>query len=143
MMRTVRSALCLNCWLQVGFGEAGAEVIADNIKSGGGWGASSASPWGFGEAAAFIAVHRFGSIMQTRCCCVCVNATRRWRAGPHFLSAAPLLSRPFLSWAGDLNPMVPGRKVAAIFGFCDIRSFTGGFYCLLDALSWLGLTADN
>ena len=27
---------------------------------------------------------------------------------------------------GDLNPMVPGRKVAAIFGFCDIRSFTGG-----------------
>ena len=46
---------------QVGFGEAGAEVIADNIRSG-----------------------------------------------------------------GDLNPMVPGRKVAAIFGFCDIRSFTGG-----------------
>jgi hypothetical protein len=45
----------------VGFGEAGAEVIADNIRSG-----------------------------------------------------------------GDLNPMVPGRKVAAIFGFCDIRSFTGG-----------------
>ncbi|KAI7843293.1 hypothetical protein COHA_003125 [Chlorella ohadii] len=45
--------------LSVGFGEAGAEVIADNIKSG-----------------------------------------------------------------GDLNPMVPGRKVAAIFGFCDIRSFT-------------------
>ena len=27
---------------------------------------------------------------------------------------------------GDLNPMVPGRKVAAIFGFCDIRCFTGG-----------------
>lgn len=47
--------------LQVGFGEAGAEVIADNMRSG-----------------------------------------------------------------GDLNPMVPGRKVAAIFGFCDIRSFTGG-----------------
>lgn len=45
--------------LSVGFGEAGAEVIADNIRSG-----------------------------------------------------------------GDLNPMVPGRKVRAIFGFCDIRSFT-------------------
>jgi class 3 adenylate cyclase len=45
--------------LSVGFGEAGAEVIADNIKSG-----------------------------------------------------------------GDLNPMIPGRKVRAIFGFCDIRSFT-------------------
>jgi len=45
--------------LSVGFGEAGAEVIADNIKSG-----------------------------------------------------------------GDLNPMIPGRRVRAIFGFCDIRSFT-------------------
>lgn len=45
--------------LSVGFGEAGAEVIADNIKSG-----------------------------------------------------------------GDLNPMVPGRRVTAIFGFCDIRQFT-------------------
>ena len=45
--------------LSVGFGEAGAEVIADNIRSG-----------------------------------------------------------------GDLNPMIPGRKVRAIFGFCDIRSFT-------------------
>mmetsp|Transcript_67151 Transcript_67151/g.212609 ORF Transcript_67151/g.212609 Transcript_67151/m.212609 type:complete len:594 (-) Transcript_67151:201-1982(-) len=26
--------------------------------------------------------------------------------------------------AGDLNPMVPGKKVFAIFGFCDIRQFT-------------------
>ena len=25
---------------------------------------------------------------------------------------------------GELNPMVPGRKVNAIFGFCDIRQFT-------------------
>jgi len=25
---------------------------------------------------------------------------------------------------GDLNPMVPGRKMCAIFGFCDIRQFT-------------------
>lgn len=25
---------------------------------------------------------------------------------------------------GDLNPMVPGNKVMAIFGFCDIRNFT-------------------
>lgn len=45
--------------LSVGFGEAGAEVIADNIRSG-----------------------------------------------------------------GDLNPMVPGRRVRAVFGFCDIRNFT-------------------
>ena len=45
--------------LAVGFGDAGAEVISDNIKSG-----------------------------------------------------------------GDLNPMIPGHKVIAIFGFCDIRQFT-------------------
>mmetsp|Transcript_2370 Transcript_2370/g.8710 ORF Transcript_2370/g.8710 Transcript_2370/m.8710 type:complete len:629 (+) Transcript_2370:185-2071(+) len=25
---------------------------------------------------------------------------------------------------GELNPMVPGRKMVAIFGFCDIRQFT-------------------
>lgn len=45
--------------LSVGFGEAGAEIIANNIKSG-----------------------------------------------------------------GDINPMLPGRRVRAIFGFCDIRNFT-------------------
>lgn len=26
--------------------------------------------------------------------------------------------------AGDLNPMIPGNKVMAVFGFCDIRNFT-------------------
>lgn len=26
--------------------------------------------------------------------------------------------------SGDVNPMVPGQKVMAIFGFCDIRQFT-------------------
>lgn len=57
----------------MGFGEAGAEVIADNMRSG-----------------------------------------------------------------GDLNPMVPGRKVAAIFGFCDIRSFTGEASLALVML-WAGL----
>ncbi len=25
---------------------------------------------------------------------------------------------------GSLNPMIPGRKMMAIFGFCDIRQFT-------------------
>ena len=45
--------------LAVGFGDAGAEVIGDNIKSG-----------------------------------------------------------------GDLNPMVPGHRITAVFGFCDIRNFT-------------------
>lgn len=25
---------------------------------------------------------------------------------------------------GDVNPMIPGHKVMAIYGFCDIRNFT-------------------
>ena len=25
---------------------------------------------------------------------------------------------------GDVNPMIPGKKVVAIYGFCDIRNFT-------------------
>ena len=25
---------------------------------------------------------------------------------------------------GDVDPMIPGTKVVAIFGFCDIRNFT-------------------
>lgn len=25
---------------------------------------------------------------------------------------------------GDVNPMLPGSKIIAIFGFCDIRNFT-------------------
>lgn len=45
--------------LAVGFGEAGSEIIADNIKKGGG-----------------------------------------------------------------VDPLVPGKKILAIFGFCDIRNFT-------------------
>ena len=24
---------------------------------------------------------------------------------------------------GDLNPMIPGKKIFAIYGFCDIRNF--------------------
>ena len=25
---------------------------------------------------------------------------------------------------GEINPMLPGQKIIAIFGFCDIRNFT-------------------
>jgi len=25
---------------------------------------------------------------------------------------------------GDVNPMIPGRKIYAIFGFCDIHNFS-------------------
>lgn len=50
---------CVSSLMAVGFGDAGAEIIADNMRSG-----------------------------------------------------------------GDLNPLVPGQKVMAIFGFCDVRQFT-------------------
>ena len=26
--------------------------------------------------------------------------------------------------SGSVDPMIPGKKVLAIFGFCDIRNFT-------------------
>ncbi len=31
---------------------------------------------------------------------------------------------------GDINPMIPGKKVYAIFGFCDIRQFALVTECL-------------
>lgn len=32
--------------------------------------------------------------------------------------------------AGELDPMVPGKKITAIYGFCDIRQFTDTTECL-------------
>lgn len=29
-----------------------------------------------------------------------------------------------MSRGGDVDPMLPGKKMMAIFGFCDIRNFT-------------------
>jgi hypothetical protein len=29
-----------------------------------------------------------------------------------------------MSRGGDVDPMIPGKKMMAIFGFCDIRNFT-------------------
>ena len=29
-----------------------------------------------------------------------------------------------MALGGDVNPMLPGQKIIAIFGFCDIRNFT-------------------
>lgn len=34
--------------------------------------------------------------------------------------------------AGDLNPMMPGKKIHAVFGFCDIRRFTDATECLCE-----------
>jgi hypothetical protein len=29
-----------------------------------------------------------------------------------------------MAGGGEINPMMPGQKIIAIFGFCDIRNFT-------------------
>ena len=29
-----------------------------------------------------------------------------------------------MAHTGDVDPMIPGHKVVAIFGFCSIRNFT-------------------
>lgn len=29
-----------------------------------------------------------------------------------------------MSKGGDVDPMLPGKKIVGIFGFCDIRNFT-------------------
>lgn len=29
-----------------------------------------------------------------------------------------------MSGGNSINPMLPGKKVMAVFGFCDIRNFT-------------------
>ncbi len=29
-----------------------------------------------------------------------------------------------MAHTGDVDPMIPGNKVVAVFGFCDIRQFT-------------------
>ncbi len=63
--------------MAVGFGDAGAEIIADNMRSG-----------------------------------------------------------------GDLNPLVPGQKVTAIFGFCDVRQFTDTTEILQVLAQLRALTSD-
>lgn len=35
-----------------------------------------------------------------------------------------------MSGGGELDPMIPGKKMTAIFGFCDIRQFTDTTECL-------------
>ncbi|PFH34891.1 adenylate and guanylate cyclase catalytic domain-containing protein [Besnoitia besnoiti] len=45
-------------------------------------------------------------------------------------AGASIIGRNMRSGDGDLNIMIPGEKVQAIFGFCDIRSFTEITECL-------------
>ena len=50
---------------------------------------------------------------------------------------------------GDVNPMIPGRKIFAIFGFCDIHNFSVAnevlqevFYINQDILGFVNEIAD-
>jgi len=38
--------------------------------------------------------------------------------------AGSSISASSMTSGGELNPMQAGRKVHAVFGFCDIRNFT-------------------
>ena len=48
-----------------------------------------------------------------------------------------------LSSGGDLNPMMQGKRIYAIFGFCDIRSFTDSTEVLkTEVLTFVNQIAD-
>jgi hypothetical protein len=37
---------------------------------------------------------------------------------------------------GELDPMIPGKRMVAIFGFCDIRQFTDATEVLQVRVGW-------
>ena len=51
-------------------------------------------------------------------------------------AGAEIIAKSF-SNDGELDPMVPGIRVHAIFGFCDIRDFTVSFISSLKSRSSL------
>lgn len=45
-------------------------------------------------------------------------------------AGAEIIGKNMKTGTGKLNPMVPGKKITAIYGFCDIRQFTDTTECL-------------
>lgn len=45
-------------------------------------------------------------------------------------AGAAIIGKNMASGSGKLNAMVPGKKITAIYGFCDIRQFTDTTECL-------------
>lgn len=39
-------------------------------------------------------------------------------------AGSTVIARNICKGDGDVNPMIEGNKIIAIFGFCDIRNFT-------------------
>ena len=62
-------------------------------------------------------------MFQTKILEKCINKICRLLA-VGFGEAGGEIIAANLANGGDLNPMLPGRKMIAIFGFCDIREFT-------------------
>ena len=80
-------------------------------------------------------------VLQTKTLEKCINKICRLLA-VGFGEAGGEIIAANLTNSGDLNPMLPGRKIIAIFGFCDIREFTAATEVLqvprgVD-LRWLG-----
>jgi len=47
-------------------------------------------------------------------------------------AGAQIIGKNMASQDGELNILIPGRKIIGIFGFCDIREFTETTECLLE-----------
>mmetsp|Transcript_13677 Transcript_13677/g.43187 ORF Transcript_13677/g.43187 Transcript_13677/m.43187 type:complete len:900 (+) Transcript_13677:213-2912(+) len=45
-------------------------------------------------------------------------------------AGAEIIGKNMHTGSGKLNPMIPGKKITAIYGFCDIRQFTDTTECL-------------
>jgi len=45
-------------------------------------------------------------------------------------AGAEIIGKNMNIGSGKLNPMIPGKKITAIYGFCDIRQFTDTTECL-------------
>lgn len=41
-----------------------------------------------------------------------------------------MIAKNMMDESGELNPVIPGQRIDAIFGFCDIRQFTDTTECL-------------
>ena len=39
--------------------------------------------------------------------------------------------------SGGVNPILPGRKIMGVFGFCDIRNFTDATEVLINKILFL------
>ena len=51
-----------------------------------------------------------------------------------FGEAGSVIIASNMEGTGDVDPMIPGTKCMAIFGFCDIRDFTLTTECLLEGV---------